>query len=356
MFEDITYEDILSRCLAAVPSDVDKREGSLIYDALAAGCLEIYNLYSDMSYAFEQSFPDTAESDYLDMLAADRGITRREATSAVINVSFTGAEVPLGARFSIEGNTYFVSGVNSSKTVYQLTCEQIGTEGNYASGTVLPIDDVSGLESASIIGISIAGEDEETDESLRDRYAASVDAYTYGGNVSDYQETVDEMPGVGACKVIPAWQGGGTVLLIIASGDYNAASDDVVTAVKNALDPDDNGDGLGLAPIGHHVTVQSVTIEPVNFTVTCTYKAGYTADGEKAAITSAISDYLAELAGTWESSGKSALIVRRAQIESRVLDVIGIEDVTAVTINGAEKNYTLASYENIPAAGTVTVS
>ena len=356
MFENITYEDILRRCLSAVPSDVDKREGSLIYDALAAGCHEIYNLYSDMSYAFEQSFPDTAEGDYLDMLAADRGLTRRGATSAVINVEFTGAEVPLGARFSIDGNTYFVSGVNSDKTVYQLTCEQSGSEGNHASGSVLPIDDISGLQRASITGISIAGEDEETDESLRDRYAASVDVYTYGGNVSDYQNTVDAMAGIGACKIVPAWQGGGTVLIIIASGDYSAASDDVVTAVKTALDPDDNGDGYGLAPIGHHVTVRSVKPEAVDFAVTCTYKAGYTAEGETAAIKSAISDYLAELSETWESSGKSALIVRRAQIESRVLGVIGIEDVTAVTINGAEKNYTLASYENIPAAGEVTVS
>lgn len=356
MFDDITYEDILARCLSAVPSDVDKREGSMIYDALAAGCLEIYNLYNDMNYAFEQSFPDTAESEYLDMLAADRGITRRGATAAVINVSFTGVDVPIGTRFSIDGNTYFVSSVNSDKTVYQLTCEQLGSEGNHASGSVLPIDDISGLKSASIIEISAAGEDEETDQSLRDRYSASVAAYTYGGNVSDYQETVDTMSGVGACKVVPAWQGGGTVLLILASGDYGAVSDDVLTSVKTALDPDDNGDGYGIAPIGHHVTVQSVTIEPVNFTVACTYKAGYTADGEKAAITSAISDYLAELAGTWESADKSALVVRRAQIESRVLGVIGIEDVTSVLINDAEKNYTLTSYKTIPGVGTVTVS
>ena len=189
MFDDITYEDILARCLSAVPSDVDKREGSMIYDALAAGCLEIYNLYNDMNYAFEQSFPDTAESEYLDMLAADRGITRRGATAAVINVSFTGVDVPLGTRFSIDGNTYFVSSVNSDKTVYQLTCEQLGSEGNHASGSVLPIDDISGLKSASIIEISAAGEDEETDQSLRDRYSASVAAYTYGGNVSNQGNT-----------------------------------------------------------------------------------------------------------------------------------------------------------------------
>lgn len=34
-YEEMTYERIMSRCLARVPGTVDKREGSIIYDAIA---------------------------------------------------------------------------------------------------------------------------------------------------------------------------------------------------------------------------------------------------------------------------------------------------------------------------------
>ena len=35
MWENMTYENILNDMLSRVPSNVDKREGSVIYDALA---------------------------------------------------------------------------------------------------------------------------------------------------------------------------------------------------------------------------------------------------------------------------------------------------------------------------------
>ena len=41
MYENVTYEEILKRMLDRVPSDVDKREGSIVYDALAPAAVEI---------------------------------------------------------------------------------------------------------------------------------------------------------------------------------------------------------------------------------------------------------------------------------------------------------------------------
>ena len=35
MYENITYEDILQRMLDRVPNSMDKREASIIFDALA---------------------------------------------------------------------------------------------------------------------------------------------------------------------------------------------------------------------------------------------------------------------------------------------------------------------------------
>ena len=43
MYEHITYEGIMSRILARVPDTLDKREGSIIYDAVAPIAVEIQN-------------------------------------------------------------------------------------------------------------------------------------------------------------------------------------------------------------------------------------------------------------------------------------------------------------------------
>ena len=40
-YEEMTYERIVSRCLARVPGTVDKREGSIIYDAIAPAAAEL---------------------------------------------------------------------------------------------------------------------------------------------------------------------------------------------------------------------------------------------------------------------------------------------------------------------------
>ena len=45
MYENLTYERIMSRVLANVPSNVDKRQGSVIYDAVAPVCSEIAQIY-----------------------------------------------------------------------------------------------------------------------------------------------------------------------------------------------------------------------------------------------------------------------------------------------------------------------
>ena len=35
MYENMTFENIMDRCLSRVSASVDKREGSIVYDAIA---------------------------------------------------------------------------------------------------------------------------------------------------------------------------------------------------------------------------------------------------------------------------------------------------------------------------------
>ena len=54
MFEEKTYEKIMQDKLNRVPSDVDKREGSVVYDALAPNAMEfreeLYSLLKSLMY------------------------------------------------------------------------------------------------------------------------------------------------------------------------------------------------------------------------------------------------------------------------------------------------------------------
>nr|WP_307896974.1 hypothetical protein [Clostridium botulinum] len=56
MFEDQTEEVILDRMMNKISNDLDKREGSIIYNALAPAAQEVAKMYSDMDYFFKMYF------------------------------------------------------------------------------------------------------------------------------------------------------------------------------------------------------------------------------------------------------------------------------------------------------------
>ena len=64
-----------------------------------------------------------------------------------------------------------------------------------------------------------------------------------------------------------------------------------------------------------------------------------------------ISNYLLELRKTWTE--ESNLMVRIAQIESRILSVDGVVDIFNTKINGSSENLTLDKYE-VPIFGGIT--
>ena len=64
MYEDITYDTILKRMLSRVPSDVDKREGSIIYDAIAPCAFELTLLYREFDAILVINYYIASTTDY----------------------------------------------------------------------------------------------------------------------------------------------------------------------------------------------------------------------------------------------------------------------------------------------------
>ena len=355
MYESTTYEVILQRMIdrvLATNPNLDTREGSIIHTALAPAAAELQNAYVQLDAVLNESFADTASRTYLIKRAAERGIIVQAASKAIRQGEFN-MDVPIGSRFSLNGMNYAAT-EKINVGIFKLECETAGTAGNAESGTLLPIDYIGGLTSAELTDVLILGEDDEETEALRLRYYDSLGSLAFGGNIADYKEKVHAQVGVGGVKVYPAWDGGGTVKLVIQDSAFGVPSGALITAVQTAIDPTVNsGEGLGLAPIGHVVTVVGVASTVVNIAFTVTYEGGWDWAAIEAYALAAIDAYFVELAATWE--GQSALVVRISQIESRLLDLTGILDISGTTLNAVGANLILAA-DNIPTRGTVVGS
>ena len=351
MFESITFEEILQRILGRM-RNVDKREGSIAYDVSAPTAIELQNAFICLDGVLAESFADTASKYYLNKRCNERGISITPATYAVRQGEFN-IDVPIGSMFSLNELNYIV--IEQIDTgVYKLQCDTPGIVGNAESGTLIPVDYIEGLETATLTDILIPGEDEEDVEHLRQRYFNSFKSQAFGGNIADYKEKINSIDGVGGVKIYRAWNGGGTVKAVIVDSTYSKPSDVLVNKAQQMIDPTENqGDGLGIAPIGHVVTVFGCGETVVDVKTSIVLESGWTWSMIELDVKTAIDDYFTELAKGWEDADKNSLIVRISQIETRLLDIDGVLDISNTLLNGVASNLSIDK-DNIPVRGSVT--
>ena len=356
MYENMTFENVMDRCLARVSASVDKREGSIVYDAIAPAAAELAILYIELAYLMDRAFPDTETGDDLTKKCRERSVFRTAATQAVRKGYFEqadggGCDIEIGTRFS-GGDINFTVTERIAPGQYSLTAETAGTVGNEYVGTLFPIDYVPELAAARLADILIPGEDEESDDALRARYFESLKSQAFGGNIADYKNKVELLPGVGAVKVFPVWNGGGTVKIVLVDSEWGVPSSELVKQVQEAIDPvNTQGTGVGLAPIGHVVTVAGVTGSKIDVSFNLTFEGGASWTSTQDAVKAAIQSYFDSLARTWADTEN--LIVRVSQIETKVLNVDGVIDITGTKINQGTANISLGG-EAIPVLGAVT--
>lgn len=351
MYEDLTYEDILKRLLERVPANLDKREGSVIYDALAPCALELKLMYNALDDVIDDTFADTASREFLIRRAAERGITPKPASMAVVRAEYIpqNALIEDGARFSANGIYYRAEG--ASNGVCRLVCESEGSAGNVLADELIPVDYQNAPEKISAVELLIPGEDEEETEEFRARYLASFSSQAFGGNIDDYEQLVRSVAGVGAVRVVPVWNGGGSVLIQILDSEFNAASEELVSLTQELIDPR-GGSGEGLAPIGHTVTVGAPSEVMIDVSFSLTLGEGFTYAALKSRIEGAVGDYLLSLRRQW--AAKNGVTVRISQIEMRLLSIDGVVDISGTSICGKAENYELSSGE-VPVTGVINV-
>ncbi len=403
MFEEYDFDTLMDKMLSNVDDKLDKREGSIIYDAIAPVALELSNFYLNLDMVLDEVFAESASYYYLTKRAAERGLLPKEETNATLMMKVVPAEtqISIGDRFNLDELNYTVASIiDGNAGTYQVQCETAGVIGNQQLGTLIPIEtenELNNMESATLEEVLIPGEDEEDVETFRERYFASFNNEAFGGNKTDYTEKVNNIDGIGGCKPIRAWSGGynpakmmptdevkvwfenqskdtlgetvydwlsaiynasinklltvgGTVKLVIINSEFRKPSSTLINKVQEEIDPTDTaGEGDGIAPIGHVVNVVGVKEEPINITLSSVeYETGYSFDKLKDAMETTIDNYLLDLRQTWASN--TNLIVRISQMEAQLLLIEGIVDMKAVLLNDQAENVTLGS-DSIPVRG-----
>lgn len=348
VFEEQTEEAILKRMMDRIPNDLDKRENSsIIFNAIAPTAVELARIHSQLNDKLRYSFlfEDTPE-EYIEQKGIEFGITRKQATRAIKKGMFYNNEnklldIPLGSRFSIE-KKHFKAIEKIETGIYKMECEQFGSIGNSPIGNLVPIEYIEGLSIAELTEVIESGKDIETREELRLRILQRVKNPPGSGNKNDYIRWAMEIEGVKNVKIIPLWNGGGTVKVVIAGEKGTPLDDSVINKVKNYIDPPIDGYGEGKAPIGADVTVVTPVLKAINITV-----VNLNTDNLQLAIQN-----ITYNVGKYLENVTAGTTIRLKDIEAVITNSNYVKDYSYILLNGDVRNV-LIDDESKPIVGIV---
>lgn len=382
--EIFTFTYLLNMALNNVPDTLDKRKGSIIYDAIAPVCYRLAEMYQNVRNTYTDTYAQTATGEELDNRVSEQGIARYAATYAVKRAYITDASgnpmsIPLGSRFSTMSDinpinyavisAYFDEELNAvAPGHYQLRCEVAGSSGNEYAGELINITNILGIGSAVMSTLITPARDAESDDELRERYFEAINHKSYGGNIAQYKEQLRAIDGgiIGGVQIYPTWNGGGTVKASILDANNNICSPEFIQNVQNQVDPENTqgkgGSGLGLAPIGHQVTVTTPEEVTLNIQFDADFTTGYVLSQLSSSIIGAINNYISELREAWDKPdnyGEYSLTAYHSRLVAGILSVGGVSNATNLTMNGSSGDIVLTqtgTVQQVPKVGTITVN
>lgn len=365
------YDYWLNLMLDNVPNDIDKREGSIIYDAVAPAAMVNAQQSLSLANIIRETYIKTAQGEFLDYRVVEHGTSRYAATNTEVKARFNDDDgnpvnVEVGDRFaSIAESPIFYTVINTNDDgTAEMQAEEAGTSANSYLGQVLPVTSNDNLAWAEIIEITIPARDAESDEHLRARLLNSNSWVAYGGNVADYLDMTSKISDVGATQVYPVWDGPGTVKLVILNNDLMPASQTLIKKVKEEIDPEDKEtEGYGLAPIDHRVTVTTVETLTVNIQVNALLDAQYVTSNIEQQIKNVLSKFFIELRQNWATINPTTgrgytLTIFRSRILSKIMQIEGVANADLPILNGENKDISLIfdnKVSQLPILGEVTV-
>jgi len=354
-----SFAEILDRTLSnELLTDMDKREGSIVYNTLAPVCLELAEAYIKMDILENQLSLLTATGTNLDNRAYEHGMAREQETQAERIGTFKKYQTDENGEYAkdedgnkilidmdIDEGSRFVSPDDSS-IVYEFTgkndsgenilkCETYGTVGNEYVGTILPLTAIPDLVEAKITSTYTPAQDTESDDELRERVINKLNSLSFGGNIDSYIEKVSSIDGVGTCKVFPAWQYNGSVLLSVVDSSYEPITQFFADRIKEEIDPEESsGQGVGFAPIGHYVTITTPIKSNVKVQFHLDLEANVTVGNIQEECERKIKEYFDSVKHDFGQD--KTLGIYRARIIDKILEISEVLNITNVLLNDAD--------------------
>ena len=180
--------------------DVTLERGEPISLILYACSVQIYQMYMFVDRAGKQNLLKYAYGEFLDNLAALKGIERTAAKPATVTIRFTLSEaqpgataIPAGTRVT-DGTVYFATDeyaeIKAGETTVDVACTSIETGealNGITEGSIQTlVDPIPYVESVTNTTETDGGADQESDESLKYRIYIAPSRYSTAGTEEAY--------------------------------------------------------------------------------------------------------------------------------------------------------------------------
>ncbi|MFV8875330.1 baseplate J/gp47 family protein [Serratia fonticola] len=238
-----SIRDALLRDIRNQLPDANVGEDSDYFIRAASVASVAEGIYQDQGWIVRQIFPDTADTEYLELHCRTRNITRKTANTASGPVSLTGepnARVPAGLTITRDGASWSTTEAitlgndgNGTVTARASVAGAIGNTTAVMSGMLATTP--NGIDSAVLIGVMSGGTNQESDSELLARLLELIRRPPAGGNKYDYKRWALEVVGVSSAYVYPLRRGLGTVDVVITSAD-GLPSADVIERTQAHID------------------------------------------------------------------------------------------------------------------------
>lgn len=360
--DDCTVDEVQAQMIADYHERYTELTGKKVFLAKAdpyrlimyACAMQIYQAMQYADYSGKMSFLKYANDDYLDNLAALRGVKRIEATAATTTLKFSiesalesVVAIPEGTRVTNGDFVYFatdeyaeISAGQTSVTVLA-TCTEAGALGNgFEAGefTVLvnTLPYISGVEN---IDATSGGADEESDDNLKDRIYAAPASYSTAGSAAAYEYHVKSVdPTIN--DVVVDSSSPGTVDIYFTCEGGQLPKDALIEKVKDYLS--DNN----IRPLTDNVTVQAPNTAEYN--VDFTYYIS-TSDKSMVASIQAEIETAVSVYNTWQTE-KIGRDINPSYLIQKVMDA-GAKRVTVTN-----PLFTVLEKSTLATLGTVTMT
>ena len=322
--------------------------------ALYAVALDLYQTEQYVDRAGKQDLLKYSYGEFLDGLAANRSVSRKEATAARTTVRFTASEtkdyalaIPAGIRVTNGDGIYFTTveyaeiAPGDEYVDVEAVCTAEGTEGNnFLPGQVdILVDPLPYIQSVANVTTSEGGAARESDESLAERVYLAPSGYSTAGPSDAYVYWANTF-NAGIGSVVPVSPEPGKVDVYVLMTDGSMPGEELLQELQDYLTEE------RIRPMTDLVTVKKP--EAVEFSIDLTYYINRSDQAKAVTIQENVKKAVAEYT-TWQTSeiGRDinpdelvqrikAAGAKRVELTAPTFAVVGETQVAKCTASAAD--------------------